>query len=164
MDETPAEAKQRRALTDQVLIESERALRSAPKLQALDSARPVVFQRGADGKLYPKLGWRTTGPFEFGTWSHNIDWQGVVRDLGAIASRSIASSGLVGVLSRRLAAGSVCDGISRMDKATLGAGVYTAGDAALRELEPVKRPKHWCHTWLPWLAYWNSERLAHASS
>lgn len=33
------------------------------------------------GKLHPIPGWRTTGPFDFGVWSRNIDWDGVGRDL-----------------------------------------------------------------------------------
>jgi len=45
-----------------------------------------VFQTGPDGKLHPIPGWHTTGPFDFPTWSHNIDWRGVGNDLGKIAS------------------------------------------------------------------------------
>jgi hypothetical protein len=50
-----------------------------------DPSRVDVFQRGADGKLHPIPGWHTTGPFDFGTWSHEIDAKGTGEDLGHIA-------------------------------------------------------------------------------
>lgn len=59
------------------------AAKSSPPI---DPSRTDVFQRGADGKLHPVPGWRTTGPFDFDTWSHNIDWNGVGRDLGNIGT------------------------------------------------------------------------------
>ena len=51
-----------------------------------DPRRTDVFRRGPDGKLHPIEGWHTTGPFDFGTWARNIDWGGVVTDLGDIAA------------------------------------------------------------------------------
>ena len=61
----------------------------------IDPSKTDVFQRGPDGKLHPIPGWRTTGPFDFGTWSHNIDWDGVGRDLTniGIAATTIMGSG-----------------------------------------------------------------------
>jgi hypothetical protein len=56
--------------------------------------RTDVFQRGADGKLHPIPGWHTTGPFDAGAWSHNIDWGGVGKDLGNIASGAADFMGL----------------------------------------------------------------------
>jgi hypothetical protein len=43
-----------------------------------------VFRRGPDGQLHPIPGWHTTGPFDFAEWSHNIDWDGVGKDLSDI--------------------------------------------------------------------------------
>jgi len=51
----------------------------------IDPSKTPVFQTGPDGKLHPIPGWHTTGPFDFGVWSHNIDWGGVAKDLGNIA-------------------------------------------------------------------------------
>jgi hypothetical protein len=51
--------------------------------------RTDVFQPGADGKLHPIPGWHTTGPRDFGAWSHNIDWNGVGDDLNSIASNAL---------------------------------------------------------------------------
>lgn len=59
-----------------------------------DPSRTDVFQRGADGKLHPIPGWHTTGPFEAGAWSHNINWGGVGKDLGDIASGAADFMGL----------------------------------------------------------------------
>lgn len=53
---------------------------------AIDPSKTPVFQTGADGKLHPVPGWHTTGPFDFGTWSHNIHWGGVAKDLGEIGA------------------------------------------------------------------------------
>jgi len=50
-----------------------------------DPTRVDVFQQGADGKLHPIPGWHTTGPFDFETWSHEIDAKGAASDLGHIA-------------------------------------------------------------------------------
>lgn len=50
----------------------------------VDPLKTPVFQTGPDGKLHPIAGWRTTGPFDFGKWSHNIHWGGVVKDLTEI--------------------------------------------------------------------------------
>ena len=64
-----------------------------------DPQRTDVFQPGPDGKLQPIPGWHTTGPFDFGTWSHNIDWPGVANDLGTIASGAfdgLAAAGWAG--------------------------------------------------------------------
>jgi hypothetical protein len=47
----------------------------------IDPSRTPVFQTGPDGKLHPIPGWHTTGPFDFGAWSHNIHWGGVAKDL-----------------------------------------------------------------------------------
>ncbi len=60
-----------------------------PKPPLPDPARTDVFQTGADGKLHPIPGWHTTGPFDFGAWSHNIRWGGVAKDLGDIAGGAL---------------------------------------------------------------------------
>jgi hypothetical protein len=52
----------------------------------IDPSKTPVFQTGPDGKLHPIPGWHTTGPFDFGTWSHNIRWGGVAKDLGEIGA------------------------------------------------------------------------------
>ena len=72
-----------------------RATAIAQPSPRIDPSRMDVFQRGADGKLHPIPGWRATGPFDFGTWSHNIDWNGVGRDLENIgtAVATIMTSG-----------------------------------------------------------------------
>jgi hypothetical protein len=57
----------------------------APPSQ-IDPSKTPVFQTGPDGKLHPIPGWHTTGPFDFGTWSHNIHWGGVAKDLGEIGA------------------------------------------------------------------------------
>ena len=61
----------------------------SPSFRSPDPSRQEIFQPGSDGKLHPIPGWHTTGPNDFGTWSKNIDWNGVGRDLGNIAERSI---------------------------------------------------------------------------
>ena len=66
---------------------------SAASRAPIDPARTPVFERGPDGKLQPVAGWHTTGPFDVGAWAHNIDWLGVVRDLGDIAVGAIGGSG-----------------------------------------------------------------------
>jgi hypothetical protein len=53
------------------------AINSSLGLASTESAGP-------HGKLHPVPGWHTTGPFEFGAWSHNIHWGGVAKDLGEI--------------------------------------------------------------------------------
>lgn len=50
----------------------------------IDPSKTPVFQTGPDGKLHPVPGWHTTGPFDFGPWSHNIHWGGVAKNLGEI--------------------------------------------------------------------------------
>ena len=52
----------------------------------VDPDRVNVFRRGADGKLHPIQGWHTTGPFDFGTWAHDVNWGGVLHDLGEITT------------------------------------------------------------------------------
>jgi hypothetical protein len=67
----------------------------------LDPTRTDVFQPGPDGKLYPIPGWHTTGPFDVKAWNHNIDWGGVARDLGTVASGAgdfLAAAGWAGDL------------------------------------------------------------------
>ncbi|HXA40281.1 MAG TPA: hypothetical protein VNW53_14880 [Phenylobacterium sp.] len=49
-----------------------------------DPSKVDVFQPDPDGKLQPIPGWHTTGPFDFGTWSHNVNWGGVANDLANI--------------------------------------------------------------------------------
>jgi hypothetical protein len=61
-----------------ILAKYRRPPRSGPA--PIDSQRTPAFQPGADGKLHPVPGWKTTGPFDVGTWAKNIDWAGVVRD------------------------------------------------------------------------------------
>lgn len=75
--------------------------RSVQQISRPDPQRTDVFQPGPDGKLHPIPGWHTTGPFDFGVWSHNIDWPGVAKDLGTIASSagdSLAAAGWAGDL------------------------------------------------------------------
>jgi hypothetical protein len=55
----------------------------------LDPSRTEVFQRGPDGKLRAIPGWRTTGPFEFGEWSHMFDWGGVAGDLTDLTTGTV---------------------------------------------------------------------------
>lgn len=62
------------------------ARRKNTQPQRPDPGTTNVFETGADGKLHPIPGWHTTGPFDFPAWSHNIDWGGVGKDLGNIAS------------------------------------------------------------------------------
>jgi hypothetical protein len=78
------------------------------RAQPIDPQRTDVFQRGPDGKLHPIPGWHTTGPFDFGTWAHNINWGGVGRDLGDIAAGAAGgmSLGPVKTLKDWLALGS----------------------------------------------------------
>jgi len=66
--------------------------------QAIDPSRVDVFQPGPDGKLHPIPGWRTTGPFDFGTWAHYFDWGGVARDLAEIGSDALLVPEGVGVV------------------------------------------------------------------
>jgi hypothetical protein len=60
----------------------------------IDPSQTDVFQRGPDGKLQPIPGWHTTGPFDFDTWSHDINWGGVGRDLSEIANGALAFTDL----------------------------------------------------------------------
>jgi hypothetical protein len=63
-----------------------------------------VFRRGPDGKLHPIPGWHTTGPDDFGAWSHNIDWEGVGADLTDVSSAALdtmTASGLLESLGLR---------------------------------------------------------------
>jgi hypothetical protein len=60
------------------------AVAKANRAPPIDPSTTDVFQRGPDGKLHPIPGWRTTGPFDVGTWAHNIDWAGALSDLGNI--------------------------------------------------------------------------------
>ncbi len=64
------------------------AAQTAPPSQhpAIDPSKTPVFQAGPDGKLHPISGWHTTGPFDVGAWSHNINWDGVAKDLGEIGT------------------------------------------------------------------------------
>lgn len=62
----------------------------------IDPAKTPVFQTGPDGKLHPIQGWHTTGPFDFGAWSHNIHWGGVAKDLGEIGTGVASFFGGVG--------------------------------------------------------------------
>lgn len=120
-----------------------RALAAAPTRQDIDPSRTDVFQRGADGKLHPIPGWTTTGPFDIGRWSRNIDWLGVARDLGTIGARSIGGAGLPGLASSRSVAGVAGQGLTAADKLTLGAGSYVAADSAAQSVAPKTKPKHW---------------------
>jgi hypothetical protein len=62
------------------------AAAQANRAPPIDPSTTDVFQRGPDGKLHPIPDWRTTGPFDVGTWAHNIDWGGALSDLGNIGS------------------------------------------------------------------------------
>lgn len=59
-------------------------LAGAARPASIDPSKTDVFQQGPDGKLHPIPGWHTTGPFDYGAWAHNIDWDGVARDTGHI--------------------------------------------------------------------------------
>jgi hypothetical protein len=59
-----------------------------------DPSQTSVFQPGPDGKLHPIPGWRTTGPFDFKTWSHNIDWPGVGHDFHDIGDGVLSLVGM----------------------------------------------------------------------
>lgn len=48
-----------------------------------------VFITGPDGKLHPIDGYKTTGPMDFRTWSHNINWPGVSEDLNYISKHAL---------------------------------------------------------------------------
>ena len=61
-----------------------------PRSRQLGPSKTPVFQTGPDGKLQPVPGWHTTGPFDFGEWSHNIDWGGVSKDIGSIAGGALS--------------------------------------------------------------------------
>jgi hypothetical protein len=63
-----------------------------------------VFQTGPDGKLHPIPGWHTTGPFDFGAWSHNINWRGVAKDLGEIGAGAASVFGGIGLGGELLSA------------------------------------------------------------
>jgi hypothetical protein len=71
---------------------------------AIDSSKTPVFQTGPDGKLHPIPGWHTTGPFDFGTWSHNIHWGGVAKDLGEIGAGAASFFSGVGLGGELLSA------------------------------------------------------------
>lgn len=133
---------ERRAAADRQIAANNAALAGAPQRRP-DSQRTNVFQRGADGKLHPIPGWTTTGPFDFGRWTRNINVPGVVRDLGLIAAGSIGGGGLQGLTSLRGATGAAGAGLTAADGATLGAGTYVAGDRALESVAPRTKPKHW---------------------
>lgn len=71
------------------------------KQPSIDPSKTPVFQTGADGKLHPIDGWHTTGPFDFGGWSHNIHWGGVAKNLaeiGAGVATFFSGAGLGGEL------------------------------------------------------------------
>ncbi len=85
-----------------------------------DPRRTEVYQPGPDGKLHPVPGWHTTGPFDFGTWSHNINWGGVGRDLGNIAN------GVLNVMTLRGAASGLLE--------ALGPKVEPAAAQAIKEV------------------------------
>ena len=93
----------------------------------IDPSKTPVFQTGPDGKLHPIPGWRTTGPFDFRAWSHNIDWGGVAKDLGGIVAGIPAFFGGVGLGADLLAAlgpeaeAAVAEGIAE-SPAVKGAG------------------------------------------
>ena len=127
------------------LIASNTALLAAAlqKPRQLDSQRTDVFQRGPDGKLHPVPGWTTTGPFDFGRWTRNINLPGVARDLALIAAGSIGGGGLQGFRALRGVTGVAGGGITAADGATLGAGTYVAGDRTVESMAPKPRPKHW---------------------
>jgi hypothetical protein len=68
------------------------------KERPIDPQRTQVFQPGPDGKLHPISGWHTTGPFDFGVWSHDINWPGVASDLADIGTNAAMAMEGVGVL------------------------------------------------------------------
>jgi hypothetical protein len=114
-----------------------------PRSGPIDPSQTNVFVKGPDGQLHPIPGWKTTGPFDFATWAKNIDWGGVGRDLATIAAGAVAGGGTPRLMSRLGAAGVTAEGLTGADRLTLGGGLYSTGDQALREMDPPKRPKHW---------------------
>ncbi len=62
--------------------------------KAPDPSRVNVFPQGPDGELNTIPGWRTTGPFDFGAWSHGIDWDGAGHDLSHIVDGVAEVEGL----------------------------------------------------------------------
>lgn len=100
-----------------------------------------VFQRGADGKLHPVAGYRITGPFDFGAWAHNIDWGGVVRDIGKIGAGGLAGVA-PGITAGAMGWGVSGAGATAVDIAGAGGGVYGTADAAFDELAPKKPLPH----------------------
>jgi hypothetical protein len=134
----------RRAAGSRLVRANNIALSSAPRRgQAIDPSKEEVFRPGPDGKLHPVDGWTTTGPFDLGRWTHNVDWTGVARDLGTIAAGAMSGAGLPGLLSRRATAGVIGEGLTSADKLTLGAGAYSAADKTLQDVAPKQKPKHW---------------------
>ena len=91
-----------------------------PARPQIDPDQTAVFQKGPDGKLHPIPGWHTTGPFDFGTWSKNIDWRGVSKDLGHIAA-GVTSWFLPPVLGP-------------LEKAAVLGNFYTLGEGTLDDL------------------------------
>ena len=103
-----------------------------PPQPPIDPSKTSVFQTGPDGKLHPIPGWHTTGPFDFGTWSHNIHWGGVAKDLDEIVAGIPAFFSGVGAGADLLAAlgpeaeTAVAEGIAESP------AMKTAGDAIHR--------------------------------
>lgn len=126
--------------------EDQLRLARAPKLASpqtpIDPSKTEVFQRGADGKLHPIPGWRTTGPFDFGTWAHNVDWMGVVRDLAKIGLSSVGPA-FAGRAMGATGLGVVGDGASAVKVVGAATGAAATGNSAIDELSPRKKPANW---------------------
>ncbi|WP_374576097.1 hypothetical protein [Phenylobacterium sp.] len=109
--------------------------------QRIDPSKTDVFVPGPDGKLQPIPGWRTTGPFDFGTWAKYIDWGGVARDLATIGAGAVAGGGAPGLASKAGVTGVVGEGLTGADAATLGGGMYSLGDAFERSVSGSAQDK-----------------------
>lgn len=136
----------RATLSGGVYAAGNNALNKAEAKPRPPAARPdprltEVFKPGPDGKLHPVEGWTTTEPFDVEQWLDNIDWWGVGRDLARITAGSFAGLGAPGLSSKMGAAGVTGAGVTAADGLALGGGVYLAGDAALEDLQPTKRPE-----------------------
>ncbi|MDO8799774.1 hypothetical protein [Phenylobacterium sp.] len=133
-----------RVRANQLIASNRPLLAAAPqKRRPLDSQRTDVFQPGPDGKLHPVPGWTTTGAFDFGRWTRNINLPGVARDLALIAASSIGGGGLQGLGALRGVTGVTGGGLTAADGVTLGAGTYVVGDRTMESMAPKQRPKHW---------------------
>ncbi len=119
----------------------------APSSQ-IDPSRTPVFQTGPDGKLHPVPGWHTTGPFDFGAWSHDIHWGGVAKDLTEIGA------GVASVLSGV--------GLGRELLSSLGPEAETAVAEGIAESPAAKAAAQAIHGHHPNRCTWAARRIRNA--